>query len=162
MVAASMGAFGTYKTQYLRYLQEREELEKAAQRPSTEVVWVTRRYDPLDLRNTAPVPRHKLPPPADEYSLPQTEPTLRSFERQEPDCVFASFPSTRDEHWSTLREMLPSRGSAYKRRPPSWGIGQAPPPIMIDRQYRRMPKVNSPMSRYTDEVHTITHHDILQ
>ena len=149
MAAASMGAFGTFKTQYSRYIREQEKL---ANLPATETVWVTKRYNPLDLRVLAPVPRHKLvvnklPTPAEKHWVPVTDPPLRSFERGR-NGVFASYPSTRDESWSTLRQMLPSTGSAYKVRPPNWGTGQGPPPFIFDRAPNRLPKVNSPMTRY--------------
>ncbi|XP_076464198.1 uncharacterized protein LOC143296247 [Babylonia areolata] len=156
MAAASMGAFGTYKTQYHRFLQEQQ--QQATLGPGGETVWVTKRYNPLDLRVLAPVPRHKLvadklPTPAEKHWVPVTDPPLRSFEREKTG-VFASYPSCRDESWSTLRQMLPSMGSAHKVRPPSWGTGLGSPPYFFEKAPRRLPKVNSPMTRYTDEMHS--------
>ncbi|XP_076442995.1 uncharacterized protein LOC143281633 [Babylonia areolata] len=159
MAAASMGAFGTYKTQYHSYLQELEAREKAARAPATETVWVVKRYNPLDPRDTAPVPRHKLlanklpTSGVENHWVPVTEPPLRTFEREQPGIMLPSFCSTRDEHWSTLRQMLPSRGSAHKVRPPCWGTGQAPPPFMAVRSPQRLPKLNSSMTRYVDEMY---------
>ena len=61
MAAASMGAFGTYKLQYHRLMQDLEERDRQQDRgPYNETVWVTKRYDPQDPRVLAPVPRHKL------------------------------------------------------------------------------------------------------
>lgn len=154
MAAASMGAFGTYKLQYHRLMQEREERDRQqAQGPNNETVWVTKRYDPQDLRVLAPVPRYKLvvsklPTPAEQHWVPVTDPPLRSFERDRERIMYASFPSTRSEDWSTLRQMLPSRGSAHKVKPPSWGTDPGFPPYLCDRAPTRLPKVNSPMTRY--------------
>lgn len=149
-----MGAFGTYKLQYHRFMQEREERDRQqAQGPNNETVWVTKRYDPQDLRVLAPVPRYKLvvsklPTPAEQHWVPVTDPPLRSFERDRERIMYASFPSTRSEDWSTLRQMLPSRGSAHKVKPPSWGTAPGFPPYLCDRAPTRLPKVNSPMTRY--------------
>merc|ERR1711963_103219 len=155
MAAASMGAFGLYK---LKYQQRMQEIEGQAQLPlGPETVWVTKRYNPQDLRVLAPVPRHKLvvdklPTPTEKHWVPVTDPPLRSFERQN-SGVFASYPSTRSEDWSTLRQMLPTSGCPHKVKPPNWGTGQGPPPFMLTRERTRLPKVNSPMTRYADDMH---------
>ncbi|KAK7504308.1 hypothetical protein BaRGS_00004612 [Batillaria attramentaria] len=160
MAAASMGAFGAYKLQYHRYLQKLAEREQEEEDPENETVWVTKRYDPLDLRVVAPVPRHKLLAPkanagaAEEHWVPVGDPPLRSFERGRARVVFASYPSTRSEDWSTLRQMLPSRGAPHRVRPPNWGTGLAPPPFIKERAPPRLPHVNSPMTRYVDDMHT--------
>lgn len=155
-----MGAFGAYKLQYHRYQKLLEERTKEKEDPQNQLVWVTRQYNPLDLRDVQPVPRHKivvpktLPlTPTEEHWVPVGDPPLRSFERGRSDLIFASYPSTRTEEWSTLRQMLPSRGAAHKVRPLSWGTGLGTPPFILDRAPTRLPKVNSPMTRYTDEMH---------
>ncbi|KAK7103650.1 uncharacterized protein [Littorina saxatilis] len=158
MAAASMGAFGTYKLQYNRYLQERGEQERQALGSGGQTVWVTKRYNPQDLRVLAPVPRHKLvvskmPTPAEQHWVPVTDPPLRSFEHGRSHLIFASYPSSRSEDWSTLRQMLPTSGCPFKVRPPSWGTGQGPPPMQFERAPTRLPKVNSPMTRYADDMH---------
>jgi len=156
MAAASMGAFGLHK---LKYQQQQKHLTPQAQPPlGPETVWVTKRYNPQDLRVLAPVPRHKfvvgsLPTPTEKHWVPVTDPPLRSFERQNSGVIFASYQSSRSEDWSTLRQMLPTDGLAHKVRPPSWGTGQGPPPVMLTRERTRLPKVNSPMTRYADEMH---------
>ncbi|KAL8611009.1 hypothetical protein ACOMHN_042625 [Nucella lapillus] len=157
MAASSMGAFGTYKTQYNRFLQDQQ--HQPLQESGCQTVWVTKRYNPLDLRVMAPVPRRKLvadklPTPTERYWVPVTDPPLRSFEREQSGFKFENFPSSRDESWSTLRQMLPSLGCAHKVQPPSWGTGQGPPPFILQRAPRRLPLVNSPMTRYMDEMHS--------
>ena len=157
MAAASMGAFGTYKLQYHRHLLDLQAEEKRRAQgggPDDETVWVTRRYNPQDLRVLAPVPRHKLIVPkvrplplAEQHWIPVTDPPLRSFQRDREPVMFASYASTRCEDWSTLRQMLPSRGSAHKVRPPSWGMGQGLPPNIFPLSAGRLPHFNSPMTR---------------
>lgn len=158
-----MGAFGAYKQAYSRYLQELEQREKELEEgdedsPEVETVWVTKRYVPTDLRLTAPVPRHKLFAPKDlpypeRHWIPVRDPPLRSFERSASAIIYRSHPSTRCEEFSTLRQMLPSYGSVRKLNPPSWGTSYSLPPIVIDRPTKRFPLVNSPMTRYVDDMH---------
>jgi len=60
MASACLGTFGDFKYVYSNGKKNQ---------PSLETVWVSRPYDPLDLRLSAPVPRHKTidaPKPADE------------------------------------------------------------------------------------------------
>ncbi|XP_078001067.1 uncharacterized protein LOC144453619 [Glandiceps talaboti] len=151
MAAQSFGAFGAYKYLYSRY-QEPDSGE-------FQTVWVSKRYIPTDLRSTAPVPRHKLMsssgmPQANPSWVPLGEPSLgmidRGFEEKE---IYASQPSTRAEEWSTLRQVLPSRGRPYRHGPPNWGTGITDPPRLISRQQSRFPHINSPMTRYVDDMH---------
>lgn len=152
-----MGAFGAYKHAYSKYKEELEEREREFMKnepriPEPQTVWVTKRYIPTDLRVTAPVPRHKLLAPkilpsADSHWIPSMEAPLRSFERPPAREIFVSHPSTRCEEYSTLRQMLPSAGSAWKRSPPDWGTSLGFPPVHIDRPPNRFPKINSPMTR---------------
>ena len=70
MASASMGTFGDFK-----YLHSSG--KKTA--PSPETVWVSRPYDPLDIRDSAPVPRHKTidsPKSADELTPEWVSPVL--------------------------------------------------------------------------------------
>ncbi|XP_046375975.1 uncharacterized protein LOC124148751 [Haliotis rufescens] len=154
MAALSMGAFGL---SYQKYLQEQGDRERELNR-GPGAVWVTKRYIPTDLRVTAPVPRHKFLAPADlptveEHWLPVGEPPLRSFDRREEKMIYASHPSSRSEEWSTLRQTLPSRGGHKKPCPPNWGTGTSLPPIVTERTVSRFPIVNSPMTRYVDDMH---------
>lgn len=127
-------------------------------RPEVETVWVTKRYVPTDLRSTAPVPRHKLVAPrtlpaVERHWLPTMDPPLRSFERSTSAVIFPSHPSTRCEDYSTLRQMLPSRGSSFCLNPPNWGTSYSLPPLIAERPTKRFPMVNSPMTRYVDDMH---------
>lgn len=157
MTALSMGAFGAYKHAYSKYLQEREAAN--ARNQPTETVWVTKRYVPTDLRSTAPVPRHKLLAPkelpyAEQHWMPVTEPPLRTFDRGPGHNVFKSHPSTRCEEYSTLRQMLPSRGYLVRFQPQNWGTGSELPVAYADTTPKRFPIINSPMGRYADDMHT--------
>ena len=152
-----MGSFGAYKQAYSKYKQELEDREmlfmkSEPQIPEAQTVWVTKRYIPTDLRATAPVPRHKLLAPqrlpaADSHWVPNMEPPLRSFDRGTGSVIFVSHPSTRCEEYSTLRQMFPSSGSAWKNSPPDWGTSYGLPPAPVVRPPRRFPKINSPMTR---------------
>lgn len=158
-----MGAFGAYKQAYSRYVQDLEQREKEIQEdeeetPETETVWVTKRYVPTDLRSTAPVPRHKLLaskslPIPERHWIPAGDPPLRSFERSTSAFIYRSHPATRCEDYSTLRQMLPSYGSIRKINPPSWGTSLSLPALISERPPKRFPLVNSPMTRYVDDMH---------
>lgn len=152
-----MGAFGAYKQAYSRYVQDLEQRERElhegeGEMPETETVWVNKRYIPTDLRSTAPVPRYKLLAPrslpmAERHWIPTTDPPLRSFERSASAFFCRSHQSTRCEDYSTLRQMLPSAGSASLLNPPDWGTSFSLPPIIVERPTKRSPLVNSPMTR---------------
>lgn len=121
-----------------------------------QLVWANRWYTPEDLRAIAPVQRHKflaqpqpclssLPP----HWVPLSEAPLKSFSRAtEETKVYASAPSSRCEQWSTLRQMLPSKGHCVRHTPPKWGTGFATPPSWSRRTPRRSPHINSPMTKY--------------
>ncbi|XP_069118389.1 uncharacterized protein [Argopecten irradians] len=161
MTAHSMGAFGAYKYAYSRYLKEREDKEKERKEleEGPETVWVTKRYIPTDLRVTAPVPRHKLLapkelPPAEKHWVPTIEPPLRSFDRGPEAAIFKSHPSTRCEEYSTLKQMIPSSGSLIRVAPPNWGTAGGVPIMHSLVPARRYPMINSPMTKYVDDMHT--------
>lgn len=147
MAANCMGTFGTY--QYM-----------SRHKPDNSTVWVTKRYIPTDLRVNAPVPRQKplapnlkdLPAPAKHW-VPPRDPLLHMVYRSHEETQGASQPSTRCEEWSTLRQMLPSRGRPSRIRPANWGTHYAPPPSMEGSIQRRFPHINSPMTRYVDDMH---------
>ena len=123
------------------------------------LVWVNRWYTPKDLRSTTPSQCHKF--------LAQPQPTLsnipshwipidnsiseappRSFSRShEERRIQTSHPSSRCEEWSTLRQMLPSRGHCSRHLPPKWGTGHSAPPTWADRVPRRFAVINSPMTK---------------
>lgn len=121
-----------------------------------QLVWANRWYTPEDLRAIAPVQRHKflaqpqpclssLPP----HWVPLSEAPLKSFSRAiEEKNVYASAPSSRCEQWSTLRQMLPSKGHCVRHNPPKWGTGFATPPSWSRGTPRRLPHINSPMTKY--------------
>ena len=153
MSASSMGAFGAYKWAYSRH--QEGTLKQNKQTDPSETVWVTKRYVPTDLRSSAPVPRHKLlstdvkslPRPPVHW-IPASESSLRAFYRDgEEEFIYVSQPSTRCEEWSTLRQMLPSRGGYYPSTPPNWGTGLSTPPVNLCDIHRRFPHLNSPMTR---------------
>lgn len=151
-----MGAFGIYKHAWNRRLQHMHE-QVDQQDPRNDVVWVTKRYIPSDLRVSAPVQRHKpmavsvrsLPRP-EKHWVPTSEASLRAYQKENSKPMtyrFVSQPSTRCEEWSTLRQMLPSGGWPCSLRPPNWGTGYGPPPKTADKLQRRFPHINSPMTR---------------
>ncbi|KAF6023996.1 hypothetical protein EB796_017693 [Bugula neritina] len=127
-----------------------------------EVTWVVKRYMPLDERTYAPVPRHKyilkpsgvppppqwIPPKADSFPEGIKFSRLRA-ERQS----YSSAPYTRDEKWSTLREMLPSSGRAIRTHAPNWSTKPSTAPLMTNTVQSRFPIVESPMSRFVADMH---------
>lgn len=165
MAAQCMGNFGMYKMFYPQYLDKQWNEYKALEAKSQDqddkdirgfspdTVWVNKRYIPTDLRSTAPVARHKLIaprclPPSKKEWIPIGEASVRDFSRaREETDIHASSPSTRCEEWSTLRQLLPSRGRSLTHSPPNWGTGAAYPPDMLGRKQTRFPHLNSPMTR---------------
>ena len=148
-----MGAFGAYHTCYYK---EREARKNQMNPADPEVVWVRKRYDPTDLRFTVPTPRYKLVvppelPPVDKHWVPKAmDPPLRCLDRdlkRDGIYIFPSSPCTRSEEWSTLRQILPSRGIHVKVSPPNWGTGSGHTPYYTARLKRRYPSVTSPMTK---------------
>lgn len=155
MTANCLGSFGTYQYVWSRHFNE---ANPDANR-SKETVWVTKRYIPTDLRVSAPVPIQKLmapdvkelPRPADHWLLPRLESKSNRLNRER--YVYTSQPSTRCEEWSTLRQMLPSAGGPVRIGPQNWGSGASAPPNVTPELNRRFPHINSPMTRYVDDMH---------
>ena len=155
MTATCVGTFGTYQYMWSRNMQE-----LAAAKPTNSsdqsLVWVTKRYIPTDLRVLAPVPRHKplsadakdLPFP-DKHWIPQSRITSSRghYRDRVEEQIYASSPSSRCEEWSTLRQMLPSRGRPSRVYPDNWGTGLAPPPSPTNERQTNFPHINSPMTR---------------
>ena len=118
-----------------------------------EIVWARKRYNPLDLRMSVPVPRYNmalyhLPKAGHSDWLPLVDFSLKSYVQENTGKIFASYPNTRCEQWSTLRQMLPCKGAAIKVVQPNWHLRQGTPPIMCSRPSTSAPKVNSCMTRY--------------
>ncbi|ESO90126.1 hypothetical protein LOTGIDRAFT_204264 [Lottia gigantea] len=156
MASECIGSYAGYKYSYNRQTngEKTNPLEKKNQDSS--LVWVTKRYIPTDLRVSAPVPRRKIVtselPPLDRNWKIASDQSLRSFERRD-DRVYLSHPSTRSEEWSTLRQSLPSRGTMFKPNPPNWGSGYSGTSSFSGNRPKRFPLVNSPMTRYVDDMH---------
>lgn len=120
-----------------------------------QLVWANRWYNPDDLRATTPVQRHKflaqtspLLSTVPNHWVSPAEAPLKSFSRAEEETgVFASAPSSRCEQWSTLRQMFPSRGHCIRHGPPKWGTGFTAPPSWSHKHLKRLPHINSPMTK---------------
>jgi len=165
MAASCLGAFGSYKLQYSRYLKDREtQARQQAGPPETETVWVTKRYGPNDERVIAPVPRHKHVVPTragnlhsgENHWIPVTDPPLSSFNRSSGyplNVIYVSHPATRSEEWSTLRQMLPSYGNVWRVDQPNWGTTFGPPPTPLPKITDRHAHVNSSMTKFVDDMH---------
>ncbi|KXJ24796.1 uncharacterized protein LOC110247274 [Exaiptasia diaphana] len=127
-----------------------------------EVVWVNRRYNPLDLRSSAPVPRSKFLMESEktsENNIPlqwkkEVEPSLKTFSRhmEEPHW-YPSTQASRCEEWSTLRQILPSRGIRDRVIAPRWGTNILPNASFQPKKENRFPHINSPMTRFVDDMH---------
>lgn len=140
--------------------EPQEQLEQPRVFPSNNYVsWVLKRFNPADERDLAPVPRHKiltplqLPRPRSFWVAGRT-PRPHSFDRssEEQPHVFRSAISTRCEDWSTLREMLPSRGRAVRSKPPEWEARSHVAPFMTTTSQSRFPHINSEMTSYLDSM----------
>lgn len=119
-----------------------------------DVVWVNKRHDPQDLRSNAPVQRSKFlcDPPVDakvpEHWRRETQPALKTFSRHlEEEKWYPSSQATRCEEWSTLRQILPSKGIPSRTICPRWGTGMALTPAFHHNNQKRFPHINSPMTR---------------
>jgi len=153
MAASSLGLFGDFK-------YHKEKVEANSQ---LETVWISKPYDPLDERDSAPVPRHKVidtPKAPGELAsewTPSKEQSLRDISRRKEETnIYSSLRTTRCEEWSTLRETLPSRGSARRIEHPRWGTGLGGAPLCTVAPPKRNPMITSAMSRYVDDMH-LTH-----
>ncbi|PFX26350.1 uncharacterized protein LOC111329084 [Stylophora pistillata] len=124
-----------------------------------DVVWVNKRHDPLDLRSNAPVQRSKFicgPPDmaVDNHWKRETHPSLKTFSRHlEEEKWYPSTQATRCEEWSTLRQMFPSKGVPDRVLCPRWGTGLPLAPRFHPKIQKRFPHINSPMTRYVDDMH---------
>lgn len=127
------------------------------QKPHNRLQWVNRRYTPIDLRDTMGVQSRKFevkpgnPPMVPPCWIPRHEvpPPRRYFQGSaQGNQMCPSSPATRSEEWSTLREMLPSRGLYIRNKPENWGTSGklALPAITQERPYH-YPKIKSMMTR---------------
>ena len=129
---------------------------------SDEVVWVQRRINLQDPRFNAPVGRYKvilpdyrkLPAPCGAW-IRTPEYQQSQFWRPEDQNTLVTQKNSRCEDWSTLRQMLPSRGYYKASVPPKWGIEAGRPPIPTDEPQTRFPQIRSTMSAFTDVAQVI-------
>ncbi|KAI0207971.1 hypothetical protein LSAT2_007358 [Lamellibrachia satsuma] len=158
MAAPCIGVVGPFCPPFPQ-IQQHAQTERNL---NDDVLWVQKRYTPNDLRFDAPVPRYKMvlrdgrtmqPPPM--HWVKPLRANLRHYWRdRESPAIYSSQLQTRCEEWSTLRELLPSRGRAsIYLQPPKWGTGASKPPYMTTDRQRQFPIVWSPMSRFIDEMH---------
>lgn len=123
--------------------------------PYNKLAWVNRRYTPTDLRPTVPAQAHKFvsnsTPPCSVPPcwVPRPEATPKRLSRvAEGELMTPSSPATRSEEWSTLRQMLPSRGHYVKNKPGKWGTtGKLALPTISQARPESNPKINSLMTR---------------
>ena len=121
---------------------------------TSDVVWVNQRYTPIDLRSTAPVQRKKFIVTAKgQHAVEDTwrhdvEPPSEVFSRDKEELrLLPSSHATRCEEWSTLRQILPSRGTVTITTPARWGTAGPPNKMHFKREpATRFPHINSPMT----------------
>ncbi|XP_046847844.1 uncharacterized protein LOC124441420 [Xenia sp. Carnegie-2017] len=126
-----------------------------------EIVWVKKRYTPTDLRQTAPTSRRKFVAyPAIKSGVPQVwrrpvDAPSHIFARDSEESRLLPYShATRCEEWSTLRQILPSVGYIQMKASPRWGTGPPHKYINYNRKApSRFPHINSPMTRYVDDIH---------
>ncbi len=133
-------------------------------KPYNQLTWTNRRYTPTDLRNTMPVQAHKfighsMPPSSMQQCwVPRFEPNPQTYSANprpgtsgppaEGHLMCPSSPATRSEEWSTLRQMLPSKGHYLKQKPEKWGTsGELALPTVSQHSPGHFPKINSPMTK---------------
>lgn len=125
---------------------------------SNDVVWVNRRYTPTDLRTTTPVQRWKFVVTSTRPKISSEIPDAWKYHVEPPSELFARdkeemrlMPyshATRCEEWSTLRQVLPSRGQINRLAAPRWGTGSSSTVQFTRETATRFPHINSPMTRY--------------
>jgi len=124
-----------------------------------QITWVNKPDDPLDLRSTAPVARHK---PLDKGNIqlgtdqsnwiPQEEIPVGEKSRKDKGTeIYPYHQRTRCEEWSTLRQQLPSIGHIEPGRPADWNQQRLPRRFSTKRE-KRFPRYNSEMTRYVDDM----------
>lgn len=124
--------------------------------PYNKMTWVNRRYTPIDLRGTMPVQAHKfiakLPSNVHPCWVPRPEAPLQKHSmagQSEGEKVCTYDPSTRTPEWSTLKQMLPSRGNYERTKPEKWGTsGELALPAVIQKRPGNFPKISSMMTGY--------------
>ena len=100
--------------------------------------------------SSTPMPASAVP----SYWLPvnqaSQEPSREAQEKPSREAqekkIFLSCRATRCEDWSTLRQMLPSRGYHKGCQPPKWGTSPAITPTFHVSRPMRYPKINSLMT----------------
>lgn len=126
-------------------------------KPYNKLAWVNRRHTPSDLRSTIPAQAHKFldshrPPcsvPPCWVPRPEVPPRKSSCDQTaEGRLLTPSSPATRSEEWSTLRQMIPSRGHYLRNKPQKWGTsGDLALPTISGNRPQDYPKVKSMMTR---------------
>ena len=131
--------------------------------PYNKLTWTNRRYTPADLRSIMPVQAHKFiggsrpPSSLQQCWVPRPEPPPQTYSahprpatsgsRLEGHLMCPSSPATRSEEWSTLRQMLPSKGHYLKQKPEKWGTsGALALPYISQSRPNHFPKINSLMT----------------
>ena len=83
----------------------------------------------------------------DNFSETNVKKSWFNWYREPEEAIFVSQHHTRCEQWSTLREMLPSRGRAEPEKQPNWGTGRAVAPSLVGSRASRFPVYDSEMTR---------------
>ena len=82
------------------------------------------------------------------YWIPVPDIPMKYFSRsKEEKEIHISAPSSRCEQWSTLRQMLPSKGHSWHTLAPKWGTSHLRPPTWSAKRPRRFPHINSEMTK---------------
>lgn len=88
------------------------------------------------------------------YFAVSVSPPIQHYSRHDEETTFYPFSlSTRCEEWSTLRQILPSKGRSIKQRPPRWGSDKSEDRKFTSKKEVRFPIINSPMTQYIDDMH---------
>jgi len=75
--------------------------------------------------------------------------------REDEKAIFVSQHHTRCEQWSTLREMLPSRGRAEPLKQPNWGTGRGVAPSLVGTRASEFPVYDSEMTRFVQVLYPL-------
>ena len=129
--------------------------------PYNNLTWVNRWYTPENLHSVSktPVQTHKFVTNARPTSTvhncwvprPEAPPKRHSvcLINGEEVVMTSPAPATRDLQWSTLRQMLPSRGHEVRKKAERWGTsGDLALPTLTQKRPNYYPRVKSPMTRY--------------
>ena len=124
-------------------------------KPYNDSVWTNRWSNLNDYRHRTPSQARNFvtrPPAVNQVPscwVQAPEAPIKSFSRSsEEKEIYWSYPATRDEKWSTLRQHIPSAGYGKGSRPYKWHVSKDPTLPKYTSKPWRFSHVNSLMTKW--------------